>query len=614
MPLNRKKIALSILGGAFLFQHCTKPSKIEPETGWTVYPPMSAMEQPRMIVYQVMTRLFGNQHTTNKPWGTLEENGVGKFNDFTEKALTELKQFGYTHVWYTGVIEHGVLTDYSAYGIPLDDADVIKGRAGSPYAIKDYYDVNPDLAVNIANRMAEFEALVNRSHDAGLKVLIDFVPNHVAREYRSDVNPGTFPDFGADDDQNLAFHPNNNYYYFPNESFRVPEGYQSLGEHSFPTKNGHFDEVPARATGNDVFQASPSINDWFETVKLNYGVDYLDHRKTYFSPIPNTWHKMKDILLYWAGKGVDGFRCDMAEMVPVEFWHWVIREVKEQYPDINFTAEIYNPNNYRSYISHGGFDYLYDKVELYDTLKHIIQGHASTDAITGIWQRQEGIADNMLRFLENHDEQRIASPDFAGDMAKGIPMMAVTAWMHRGPVMMYFGQEVGEPGKGFSGFSGDDGRTTIFDYWGVPEHQKWMNDGQFNEVRLSPEQTQLRQRYQNILTSCNLLPALATGAFYDLHYYNRNEQYTGYSDQVYAFLRHSETDARLIVVNFGTTAEDVSIKIPEDAWQKMGITSATVKVAGQQIDRHTTLDYTQASALRLEVQALDYVIYPIENP
>ncbi|MDW3192209.1 MAG: alpha-amylase family protein [Cytophagales bacterium] len=571
------------------------------------------MKNKRMVLYHVMTRLFGNTNSTNKPWGTLEENGVGKFDDFTSDALKQLSKSGYTHIWYTGVIEHGVLTDYEEAGIPLDDADVIKGRAGSPYAIKDYYDVNPDLSNDINNRVTEFESLLERSHHAGLKVLIDFVPNHVARSYHSDKNPGNFPDFGADDDLTKSFDPNNNFYYFPGQTFQVPAGYQTLGDCEFPTKTGHFDENPAKATGNDVFSPTPSVNDWFETVKLNYAVDYQDHRKTYFDPIPNTWLKMRHILLYWAAKGVDGFRCDMAEMVPVEFWAWVIKEVKAVYPKITFTAEIYIPDNYRNYIFTGGFDNLYDKVELYDTLKRIIQGHASTDDITRVWQSQEGISDHMLRFLENHDEQRIASPDFAGDMQKGIPMMAVTAFMHKGPVMMYFGQEVGEPGNGFSGFSSDDGRTTIFDYWGVPEHQKWMNHGKFDGAMLSAAQKDLKQRYEKLLQTTNLRESVREGAFFDLHYYNRNAQYQGYSNRIYAFIRHSENDQVLIIVNFAEESEEVAIKIPDMAWEKMNINTDTVVIGADAINRQSTVSFDTPSELKLTIPALDYHLIEIEK-
>lgn len=571
-------------------------------------------ESSRMVLYQVFTRLFGNTNATHKPWGTLEENGVGKFADFSPKALTELKSMGFTHIWYTGVIEHGVLTDYTAYGIPLDDADVIKGRAGSPYAIKDYYDINPDLATSVPDRMMEFEALVKRTHDAGLKVLIDFVPNHVARGYHSDVKPAGIVDFGEDDDKTKAFDPNNNFYYLPGQPFQVPSDYQSLGSNTFPTKDGFFDENPAKATGNDVFSATPSVYDWFETVKLNYGVDYLSGRDTHFDSIPDTWLKVRDILLYWAAKDIDGFRCDMAEMVPVEFWEWVTKEVKSQYPQLVFLAEIYNPNAYRDYIFRGGFDYLYDKVEMYDTLKNIIQHHANTDAITGIWQRQDGISPNMLRFLENHDEQRIASSNFAGDPKKGIPMMAATAFMHTGPVMMYFGQEVGEPALGESGFSGEDGRTTIFDYWSVPEHIKWVNNGQFDGALLSESQKQLRQEYVNILKACNDLEAIKKGDFYDLHYYNRNHEYTGYSDQIYAFVRHTQNQVLLIVINFSEEEQSARIKAPKAAWDTFGLTTDSILINGQKSFKlESTLGFADESELAVNLAPLSYQILTLSN-
>lgn len=565
----------------------------------------------RPVIYQIFTRLFGNTNTNTKQWGSLEENGVGTFNQITKKALQEIKAMGITHVWYTGVIEHGVLTDYTEYGIPLDEADVVKGKAGSPYAIKDYYDVNPDLAEEVDSRMAEFEDLIKRTHKQGMKVVIDFVPNHVARNYASDAKPKGVEDFGVFDNTYVEFSPNNNFYYIPKQAFVVPEEYQSVPELDFPNKDGFYREYPAKATGNDVFSATPSINDWFETVKLNYGVDYLNGRALHFDPIPDTWLKMRDILLFWAEKKVDGFRCDMAEMVPVAFWNWVTKELKSKYPDIIFIAEIYNPNAYRNYIHHGGFDYLYDKVELYDRLKNIIRNDHGTDRLTEVWQKQDGIVDNMLRFLENHDEQRIASPDFAGDMMKGIPLMAATALMHKGPVMLYFGQEVGEPAEGASGFSGNDGRTTIFDYWHVPEHLKWVNNGAFDGAILSNQQKSLRNQYTTILKACNDHEAFREGQFYDLHYYNRNDDYKGYTDKVYVFIRHTPNQVLLTAINFGENDEMAAIKIPELAWSQFGLKTQTISVGGTKsykIKKSDTFDYKTNSPLTLSLSPYTYEI------
>ncbi|MDF9796115.1 glycosidase [Catalinimonas alkaloidigena] len=522
----------------------------------------------KIAIYQIFTRLFGNTNQRNIPYGTVEENGVGKFNHINEAALKSIKAMGSTHIWYTGIIAHAVLTDFTDFGVPLDDADVVKGRAGSPYAIKDYYDVNPDLAEDVKQRMQEFEALVERTHAAGMKVLIDFVPNHVARQYSSNAKPDGVQDLGASDDTSKAFDPNNNFYYIPGQAFQVPAAYNPLGDHSFPGKDGKFEEYPAKATGNDQFTATPTVNDWFETVKLNYGVDYLNNRQTYFDPIPDTWLKMRDVLLFWAAKKVDGFRCDMAEMVPVEFWHWVIPVVKKEYPALIFIAEIYNPEQYRNYIDHGRFDYLYDKVQLYDTLRAVMEGHADLRHITDIWQYLRGKNHHMLRFLENHDEQRIASRFFAGNPEKAKPAMVVSALLHTGPIMVYFGQEVGEPAEGDSGFSGDDGRTTIFDYWGVPEHQKWLNEHAYDGGQLSESQASLRDYYSQVL-NLSQEPAIASGYFYDLH--RHNSYFTqGYHDMIYAFLRFNEAQKLLIVSNFDANhGQAFKLKIPSTAIEAM---------------------------------------------
>lgn len=526
-------------------------------------PPLPQTKQPcKMVVYQMLTRLFGNTKQVNKPYGTAEENGVGKFNDINDTALKAIREMGVTHVWYTGVLEHAVLTDYTKYGIPLDDADVVKGRAGSPYAIKDYYDVNPDLATDVPNRIKEFEQLIERTHKNDMKVLIDFVPNHVARSYKSDAKPAGVRDLGEDDDITVSYKPTNNFYYLIGESFTVPKEYVSLGpSNSFPTKDGKFLETPAKVTGNNQFTSSPGINEWFETVKLNYGVDIQGGNKNYFNPIPDTWVKMKDILVFWANKKVDGFRCDMAEMVPVEFWSWAIPQVKAVNPEIVFIAEIYNPAQYRNYIQTGRFDFLYDKVQLYDTLRDLIGGRKSTRDIATIQESLDGINQNMLHFLENHDEQRIASSGFAGNAWKAIPAMVISATIDRAPVMIYFGQEVGEPGAGVSGFSGDDGRTTLFDYWGVPEHQKWVNGGKFDGGLLSDDQKRLRAFYSTILNLSSKSSTLAVGDYEDLTAYNIDAG--NFGKDVHAFVRYTSAEQLIIVSNFGTKAKEIKLTIPQ---------------------------------------------------
>jgi glycosidase len=526
----------------------------------------------KLVIYQLMTRLFGNKTAVNKYYGTLQENGVGKFNDINTTALQAIKKMGVSHVWFTGVLEHATMTNYNKDGIALDDADVVKGRAGSPYAVKDYYDVDPDLAVNVKNRMQEFEALVKRTHDNDMKVLIDFIPNHVARTYKSDAHPAGVVDLGQKDDKTKAFAPNNNFYYLPGKSFVVPAGYNPLGPLSGPKEDKKFQEVPAKATGNDVFSEAPKVDDWFETIKLNYGVDYQNGRAQHFSPTPDTWLKMRDILIFWTKKDVDGFRCDMAEMVPVEFWAWVIPELKKIKPDLIFIGEAYDAKTYKMYIEQGHFDYLYDKVGLYDGLRRLMRGEGTTEDITKVWsQESRGFTGHMLRFLENHDEQRIASKDFAGNPRAAIPAMTVSATLATGPVMLYFGQHVGEPAHGAEGFSSEDGRTTIFDYWGVPEHQKWMNGGKFDGGKLSDEQKQLHDFYTRLLTLTSQSDAIRRGKFYELQDANNlDQQYN--QRQLYTFVRYTDKQKLLIVANFSPDKTyKPTLRIPPNVLQLMGL-------------------------------------------
>jgi glycosidase len=527
------------------------------------------MEQPftdhKHVIYQLLPRLFGNKTTLNKTYGSIEENGVGKLNDITDTALVELKKMGITHVWYTGVIAHATMTDYSAFGIKPDDPDVVKGRAGSPYAIRDYYDIDPDLAVDVNNRLAEFEALVDRTHKNNLKVIIDLVPNHVARTYHSAAKSVNVRDIGEDDDQTKFFDAKNDFYYIPGQRFSVPKGYNPGGNdfHS-PLKDGKFDEYPAKATGNDQFSASPGINDWFETIKLNYGVDY-SNGSTHFNPVPPLWGKIRDILLFWASKGVDGFRCDMVEMVPFEFWGWVIGQVKAAHPALIFIGEAYNENLYDNYLEVGQFDYLYDKVGLYDAIRGLTEGlpNASTWEINHIWNSDtKGIDAQMLRFMENHDEQRIASADFAGDPWRAVPGMIVSATLSVGPLMIYFGQEVGEPATGNPGFNTGNGRTTIFDYWGVPEHQKWVNGGAFDGGLLSDSQKKLRGFYSSLLNGVRDSEALRVGNFWELMLANEHEPW--FNQQLYIFLRHTDKQRILVIANFNRSDWNMNIKFPAD--------------------------------------------------
>ena len=503
----------------------------------------------KIIIYQVLPRLFGNTNSTCIPWGTKEQNGVGKFSDFTPERLKEIKSLGTTHIWYTGVIEHATATDYSEYGIKPDNKYVVKGLAGSPYAIKDYYDIDPDLADDVTSRMSEYESLIERTHEAGMKVIMDFVPNHVARQYSSDAAPAGVIGLGEGDNPNWAFSPLNNFYYLPGQTFSP---YFNIGE-----GKEKYNEFPAKVTGNDCFTSSPSINDWYETVKLNYGVDHATGW-CHFNPIPNTWIKMRDILLFWSAKGVDAFRCDMAEMVPVEFWEWCIAQVKEIYPDIIFIAEVYNPNQYYNYVKRGGFTYLYDKVGLYDTLKDIVMRGRHTGVITKWWQSIGEVKENMLHFTENHDEQRSASHFFAGDPHRAFPLFALSALIDNNPIMLYFGQELGEAATDAEGFSGADGRTTIFDYWSVPTVRQWITKG----IRgLTKEQKEIRNKYKKLLNVAVKEKGISNGLFFDLMYVNGNNDAIS-TGRVYLFARYFKKDLYIIAVNFRSQNADLDINIP----------------------------------------------------
>mgnify|MGYP001150966276 FL=1 len=579
---------------------------------------MTQERNKKKVVYQVFTRLFGNTNTTNKPWGSIEENGVGKFNDFTDKALSEIKKLGVTHIWYTGVPHHDVIRDYTKYGISNDDPDVVKGRAGSPYAVKDYYNVNPDLAENVANRLQEFEALIKRSHENDLKVIIDIVPNHVARNYQSISNPEGTKDFGADDDTSKEYDVNNNFYYVPNTPFEVPDflnGYQPLGGEKHPLSDGKFEENPAKWTGNGSRSPKPSFYDWYETVKVNYGISpegkkdfdelpagfenegYQKHFEFWQDKtVPNSWIKFRDITLYWLEKGVDGFRYDMAEMVPVEFWSYLNSNIKMKNSDAFLLAEVYNPTQYRAYIKKGKMDYLYDKVQLYDTIKHVMQGHGLTDNIPPIQEDLKDIEHHMLHFLENHDEQRIASPAFAGNALKGKPAMVVSATISTAPTMVYFGQELGEDGSEDAGF-GSPSRTSIFDYVGVPTLQRWVNNKQFDGGQSTKEEEALRDFYKRLLNFTIASDALM-GEYADIHQFNR-EKTLNYGEKILSFVRWSENEKIIVVSNFDANDHHrFVLEVPSEIIKKWNLVDGKYQVTDQLYQKESfTLNVQEGKGL-----------------
>lgn len=528
---------------------------------------MKKKEKEKLIIYQAFPRILTNNNATCAIGGTYKQNGSGKLAEISTRLLDSLKDLGVNALWLTGVIEHATKTAFPEAGVPADNPYVVKGEAGSPYAIKDYYDVAPALAVDPEKRREEFGELVARVHESGLKLILDFVPNHTARQYHSDCAPEGATDFGANDDSTWYFRSENNYYYITNQQFSP----------SIPLGDGDdaYIEFPAKATGNDCFNAFPSATDWFETVKLNYGHDYGDG-SDHFEPIPSTWRMMVDILKHWASLGVDGFRCDMVFMVPLAFWHWAIAEVKRDYPEVFFIGEIYDIGLYRPFVDYGGFDYLYDKVGLYDTLVGIETMNYSTARLTGCWQAVEGLGARMLNFLENHDEVRYASDVYGQTPATVIPALVVSSMFSTGPFMIYYGQELGERGEEDEGYAGHNHRTTIFDYWSLATLRRWNNEGKWDEQALSQQERWLRRVYRKVLRLCNEAEAIRKGAFFDLMYVNLSNP--GFDPhREFAFLRHTEKQKLLILANFSDSDRVSEIVIPQAAFEAAGLPTGNVK-------------------------------------
>lgn len=559
-------------------------------------------EKEKLIIYQLFPRIFTNTNANCVPWGSLEQNGSGKMNDYDSSLLGSLKDLGVNCIWFTGVIEHATKTDFTKYGIEKDNPNVVKGEAGSPYAIKDYYDIDPALAVSVPDRMKEFESLVRRVHKEKMKIIIDYVPNHTARVYHSDVAPSGIEDFGLRDNINMNFARDNNYYYISNQQFYPSIDLAAEGDTPYV-------EFPAKATGNDCFTAFCGPNDWYETVKLNYGHDYNDN-SDHFDPIPDTWHKMLNILKFWASKGIDGFRCDMVFMVPLAFWHWAIPKVKSIYPHIMFIGEIYDVDLYRSFLDYGCFDYLYDKVNLYDTLVGIETHGWSAAQLTGCWQTVDGIGERMVNFLENHDEVRFGSRAYAGDSLRVIPSLVVSSMISKGPFLLYYGQELGEQARDNEGFAGDNNRTTIFDYWSVATIRRWYNNGKCNGDLLSPHERWLRNVYKTVLNLCNEREALRDGNFFDLMYVNLRQP--GFNPHAnFAFLRYKGDDILLIVTNFSKEESHICLRLPDLAFEMTGMERGEIVTTDLLWGKPHKLNLSSTSPVCMYLSAGDALVLPV---
>jgi glycosidase len=647
-------------------------------------------------VYQLFVRQFGNTNETRTTNGTLAQNGVGKFNDINDAAIGSLRKMGFTHIWLMGVLQQAGLTDYSSIGQPADDPDLLKGIAGSPYAIKDYFDVCPDYAARPEKRIDEFKSLLERIHKHEMKALIDFVPNHVARSYASDVRPelnfGEKGNDGAGDERSIFFSPQNNFFYLKPDGTGPPLRLPTCkdGQVISPTCkavallnerrdkdegndgrrrplqkcDGLFDGEMAfgRATGNNVVSWTPAMTDWYETAKLNYGFDFtrsLENPHEYPNaltpekPIPDTWKKMDRVLEHWQAMGVDGFRCDMAHMVPPEFWNWAIAKARARQPDVVFIGEAYDTDPAKvpgldTTISklHGGrssvmFDLLnagftavYDD-RTYRVIKAIYEGPGWANDIDYACA-DDFIFENSIRYAENHDEVRLAAKlQWAGiGMQAGPAICAILYGLSRGGILFHNGQEVGEPGEGQEGFGHDDARTSIFDYWSMPEFVKWVNGHQYDGGRLSSGQKALRESYERLI---NLIdqPAFRRGVCVPLNAANRdnpnygrlpNEQPSGH--WLYSFLRHDSESSQifLVVVNLHPreSLKEVRIIIPSDIVQSLRLNrlspEAKIYLKDQLETQHATSIQTTlsevitAGILMPEVRALTPFYLQIEHP
>lgn len=549
---------------------------------------IKAPKDDRMVIYQMMPRTFGNVTGANVPGGDRDTNGVGKFSHINAAALDAIKAQGYTHVYLTGVLRHATATDYSAIGLPADDPDIVKGRAGSPFAIKDYFDVSPDYANEPTQRMQEFEALLARAKARGLGVMIDLVPNHVARSYASTVRPDV--SFGAGDDPSKRFDPQNNFFYLTDQPGRPLTIQQSA---PLPGSDGRFgpeDGGPGRtpkATGNRAAY-DVDANDWYETIKLNYGYDPETHQKC-FNPIPDTWLKMDEVIHYWQEKGVDGFRVDYAHVVPVEFWHWALERARQRNPKTRFIAEAYEqspdkiPGFRLEHLVEAGFDGVYH-AELFHGLRELVAGPKWANDIDAWLDEHASIQDHLVRYAENHDEPRVAGTlrphdiwnSGLGDAKAGQPLSAVLFLTGSGPNLLYAGQEVGEPGDGKEGFGEDDARTTIFDYWTMPEHARWVGtDHAYREDQLTPSQRELRRFYRQ-LNHLARQPPFTHGGLFKLQAFNAGRPDYDSGEHVYSFMRYDGEGRRaLVVVNFSRDqSQRPTVRLPKEALRAAGLEGA----------------------------------------
>lgn len=518
----------------------------------------------KSLIYQLMVRHWGGQSYEPASLAIEKRRPIGSFEAIDDIAISYLKSLSIDTVWLTGVICHATRSQCSIGDETIGGDVVVKGDAGSPYAITDYYAIHPFLSHDESQAEAQFDALVSRLKAAGLKVIIDFVPNHVSRHYHGINTPPGERRLGQGDDVSIEFRPNNHFYYLPGTSYVNPSHLARP-----------FHEMPAKVTGNDCYTPQPSEFDWYETVKLNYGVDL--HGTSFFDPVPDLWNRMRAILSFWLKRGVDGFRCDMVEMIPTPFWAWVISDIRRDFPQSLFIGEAYHIGNYDGLLG-AGFDKLYDKANCYNRLEGLLKGETSHDVVHSVFESGRRYEGKMLRFWENHDEIRVASEHFASDAPLGMVMTALVHLTGKDHLMIYNGQELGEEARGASGYSGDDGKTSIFDYVAVPSIQSLVSLN-FQIGQLEVSHFVLLSAYQSMLAFAQTNELIAAGGYYGLNWAQRPKSDL---ERLYLFTCLRHLNGKVFLLAFNLQSDHLiktDITIPNHAIEEVKLRQDRLSIA-----------------------------------
>ncbi len=496
-----------------------------------------------VVIYELPVRTYLAK-------GAHEEN-TGKLSYLTIEVLKEIKELGVDYIWIAGILENA--------NPKIVDPDVVKGDAGSFYAIYDNWDISSQVG-----NLDEFDALIERAHSIGLRVLIDFIPNHTARVHKTDVVCKEEIDFGKGENPNENFSLDNNFYYLGSNSTFVPP------KTSLPGVDGFFDmdifmpgiqfESPARVTGNNVLSALPQYHDWYETVKLNYGLNLFSDGKPFIGA-SKTWKQMLDVAIYWLNKGVDGFRVDVTHGVAVEFWYYFINEVRKVQPNAFFVAEAFEEDPIKStgFSLEKLFDAGFDSVlngPMYWNLRR--QALLSQNMNSSTYYHSPGsrksILDNgysFTHYMGNHDEVRLASSFFAPSLESRVDRAwlglaySIYAALLPGNFLIHGGDEFQEEASLPGVFGGYDGRTSIFDFVYQPQTRTWLYEERPHWM------INFREMYRRLFSLKKRIPfnikhSTSNPTFIDLMKINDSKNI---SKWVSAYVRFFNNERYLVVMN-----------------------------------------------------------------